>query len=153
MMRAAALLLALAPTVVDGRVDSTDLNKDEALEALTKIGSLKSMDMEDVMCDECLSEIDCIWPCEIMCVLDVPSDYAGEVCQICLEFFGCEGCKFLCPSLDSISPSAVPSNLPTAAPTTGAAMAMARAAGVTSSPTDSPTLTPTMVPTVSPTPK
>lgn len=45
MMRAAAVLLAAAP-VAFARVNSADLNKDVALEALTKIGSLKSMDME-----------------------------------------------------------------------------------------------------------
>ena len=45
MMRTAALLLAAAP-VAFARVNSADLNKDQALEALTKIGSLKSMDME-----------------------------------------------------------------------------------------------------------
>ena len=44
-MRAAAVLLAAAPVVL-ARVNSADLNKDVALEALTKIGSLKSMDME-----------------------------------------------------------------------------------------------------------
>ena len=44
-MRTAALLLAAAP-IAFARVNSADLNKDQALEALTKIGSLKSMDME-----------------------------------------------------------------------------------------------------------
>merc|ERR1719230_2333691 len=156
MMRTAALLLAAAP-VAFARVNSADLNKDQALEALTKIGSLKSMDMEDVMCDECLSEIDCIWPCEVMCVLDYPDDYAGEVCQICLEYFGCEGCKFLCPTKSTGFPSNSPTLKPTPKPTTWEdrgdydylATTKSPSSGPTSGPTSSPTLEPTSEPTSS----
>merc|ERR1719453_1105918 len=99
----------------------------EAKQALQKIAHLKSMDMQDVMCDECLEEIDCIWPCEIMCVLDYPSEYAGKVCQICLEFYGCEGCKFLCPTEATVAPTTGPTFAPSHSP-------------------DDPTLAPTKAP-------
>ena len=46
MRTLSTLLLAAVPTLVSARVDSTDLNKDQALTALQKINDLKSMDME-----------------------------------------------------------------------------------------------------------
>jgi len=128
----AALLLAAAPAVA--------LEASEARQSLQKIAHLKSMDMQDVMCDECLEEIDCIWPCEIMCVLDYPSEYAGKVCQICLEFYGCEGCKFLCPTEESAAPTTGPTPEPSTPPDDPTTM-----------PTLSPTGTPTSEPTAGPT--
>merc|ERR1719502_2236569 len=128
----AALLLAAAPAAA--------LEASEARQSLQKIAHLKSMDMQDVMCDECLEEIDCIWPCEIMCVLDYPSEYAGKVCQICLEFYGCEGCKFLCPTEESAAPTTGPTPEPSTPPDDPTTM-----------PTLSPTGTPTSEPTAGPT--
>eukprot|EP00621_Florenciella_sp_RCC1693_P015615 CAMPEP_0182532354 /NCGR_PEP_ID=MMETSP1323-20130603/11406_1 /TAXON_ID=236787 /ORGANISM="Florenciella parvula, Strain RCC1693" /LENGTH=60 /DNA_ID=CAMNT_0024742091 /DNA_START=37 /DNA_END=216 /DNA_ORIENTATION=+ len=54
---AAVLALAFAPNALA-------VEKTVALEGLKQIAELKSMDMDDVICDECLEEIDCIWPCE-----------------------------------------------------------------------------------------
>mmetsp|Transcript_6119 Transcript_6119/g.15013 ORF Transcript_6119/g.15013 Transcript_6119/m.15013 type:complete len:633 (+) Transcript_6119:107-2005(+) len=160
----AALLLAAAPAAA--------LEASEARESLQKIAHLKSMDMQDVMCDECLEEIDCIWPCEIMCVLDYPTEYAGKVCQICLEFYGCEGCKFLCPTEESSAPtmgpspepslapddptkmpSASPTVTPTSEPTGEPSTPPSAAPSVipTAGPSELPTLPPTMVPTSGPT--
>ena len=45
MMRAATLLVAATPLAF-ARVENTDLNKDQAITALGRIASLKSMDME-----------------------------------------------------------------------------------------------------------
>jgi len=133
-MRATALFtlfLALVPSCFA-------LEKTAAKKALTKIGSLKSLDLEDVMCDECLEEIDCIWPCEMMCVLDLPEDFMGIVCQACLEFFGCQGCKFMCPTPTTDAPTSFPTSKPTIGPT--------------SPPTEAPTSGPTAEPTTPPTP-
>ena len=71
---------------------------------------------QDVICDECLEEIDCIWPCELACVLNVPEAFAGKVCEICLEYFGCEGCRFMCPSPDTDSPTVYPTPAPSVEP-------------------------------------
>jgi len=122
------------------------IEKTVAKKALQKINELKSMDMSDVMCDECLEEIDCIWPCELACILDYPVDYAGKVCQICLEYFGCTGCKFMCPTPTTPSPSSAPTGEPSTGPT-------AEPTGTpTTGPTTEPTLNPAPQPTGGPTP-
>ena len=108
---------------------------------------------QDVICDECLEEIDCIWPCELACVLNVPEAFAGKVCQVCLEYFGCEGCKFMCPTPDTDAPSLFPSEVPTVAPTLtpSAEPTYGPTATPAKVPTPTPTTGPTSKPTVSPT--
>jgi len=130
---AAVLALAFAPNALA-------VEKTVALEGLKQIAELKSMDMDDVICDECLEEIDCIWPCELACVLNVPEAFAGKVCQVCLEYFGCEGCKFMCPTPDTDAPTLFPSEVPTQAPTLNP----------TPEPSYGPTATPAKVPTPTP---
>lgn len=105
------------------------------------------------MCDECLEEIDCIWPCEIMCILDYPHEYAGHVCEICLEFFGCQGCKFLCPTPDTDSPTKGPTLAPTLYPGEPTkAPTMHPSGPPTFAPTETPTSGPSSLPTILPTP-
>jgi len=130
----AVLALTLAPSTFA-------VEKTVALEGLKQIAELKSMDMEDVICDECLEEIDCIWPCELACVLNVPEAFAGKVCEICLEYFGCEGCRFMCPSPDTDSPTVYPTPAPSVEPSFVP----------THDPSYAPTATPAKIPTASPT--
>merc|ERR1719198_148777 len=74
----------------------------------------------------------------MMCVLDLPEDFMGIVCQACLEFFGCQGCKFMCPTPTTDAPTSFPTSKPTIGPT--------------SPPTEAPTSGPTAEPTTPPTP-
>ena len=87
-----------------------------------------------------------------MCVLDYPSEYAGKVCQICLEFYGCEGCKFLCPTEESSAPTTGPTPEPSLPPDDPTKMpSAAPTVTPTSEPTSPPTVPPTEAPTVPPT--
>ena len=71
------------------------------------------MDYDTILCDTCLIEVDCTWPCELACILDLPVDFVGRTCPVCLEYYGCQGCKFLCPYLETLSPTSMPSFKPT----------------------------------------
>merc|ERR1719231_877388 len=65
--------------------------------------------------------------------------------MICLEYFGCEGCKFMCPTPSTLSPTSHPTDMPTMGPTTPPSK------GPTTGPTAEPTTTPTPAPSAEPT--
>ena len=73
--------------------------------SLAEFKDLKAMDYDTILCDTCLIEVDCTWPCELACILDLPVDFVGRTCPVCLEYYGCQGCKFLCPYLETLSPT------------------------------------------------
>ena len=125
------------------------ITKEQGVDALKKIEHLKGIDGSDLACDACLLEVDCIWPCELMCLLDLSEEYVGQQCPICLEYFGCEGCKLLCPSETTLSPSPGPTTRPTTSPTFP--VTPVPTTGPTAYPVPRPTLKPTGAPTFGPT--
>ena len=126
------------------------ITKEQGTSALKNIEHLKGIDGSDLACDACLLEVDCIWPCELMCLLDLSEEYIGQQCPICLEYFGCEGCKLLCPSETTLSPSPGPSFHPTVSPTYP--VTPVPSPKPTASPVPGPTKKPTSSPTTHPTP-
>ena len=52
------------------------ITKEQGTSALKNIEHLKGIDGSDLACDACLLEVDCIWPCELMCLLDRVGDSA-----------------------------------------------------------------------------
>merc|ERR1719230_2282720 len=128
------------------------------------------MDYDTILCDTCLIEVDCTWPCELACILDLPVDFVGRTCPVCLEYYGCQGCKFLCPYLETLSPTSapsfkptppqtpyptvVPSPVPTSVPTSVPMPTPSNAPTYypTTSPSYTPTPVPTHIPTYGPTP-
>merc|ERR1719230_1903976 len=112
------------------------------------------MDYDTILCDTCLIEVDCTWPCELACILDLPVDFVGRTCPVCLEYYGCQGCKFLCPYLETLSPTSAPSFKPTPPQTPYPTIVPSPVptSVPTSVPTPSPTQTPSYPPTPSPFP-
>merc|ERR1719453_2231808 len=108
------------------------------------------MDYDTILCDTCLIEVDCTWPCELACILDLPVDFVGRTCPVCLEYYGCQGCKFLCPYLETLSPTSMPSFKPTPPQTPYPTIVPSPVP--TSKPTDVPTPSPTTSPSYTPTP-
>lgn len=149
------LLLALALAVCAPATAHEEKHYDEGLDALDTVrtmGLIKQIDGADLACDACLIEVDCTWPCELLCLLDLSVDYIEQQCPICLEYYGCEGCSLLCPRTDSHAPSTVPSPDPSSAPSTSPSFNPSHAPSGSPSlvPTPNPSYTPTPVPTESP---
>ena len=94
-------------------VGTQAITQEEGVAALAEFKDLKAMDYDTIPCDTCLIEVDCTWPCELACILDLPVDFVGRTCPVCLEYYGCQGCKFLCPYLETLSPTSMPSFKPT----------------------------------------
>ena len=89
-------------------VGTQAITQEEGVAALAEFKDLKAMDYDTILCDTCLIEVDCTWPCELACILDLPVDFVGRTCPVCLEYYGCQGCKFLCPYLQTLSPTSAP---------------------------------------------
>ena len=125
------------------------ITQEEGVAALAEFKDLKAMDYDTILCDTCLIEVDCTWPCELACILDLPVDFVGRTCPVCLEYYGCQGCKFLCPYLETLSPTSMPSFKPTPPQTPYPTIVPSPVP--TSKPTDVPTPSPTNAPSYYPT--
>lgn len=110
-------------------------------------------------CDECLAQTDCIWPCELACIIDAPIDLIGKTCKKCLDYFSCPACASFCPqpvtdaptSKPTSKPTPYPTSKPTLKPTTGPTAWIDGPTAARFRPTMPPTMPPTSEPTAGPT--